>query len=236
MIPPEILDILTRFRQQGYIGAVKTRLDIFGSAVIKGAQYKIEYALLNNFGQYKPKGGKRYNMVMPICLLRGCRVSTAELWQDRKRGRYHLRQVMTGNLPNDFLRLLKGKKQSGDLNLQIYQTFAGRVPWRFCKECNSIALPVPVFVYEGLKKEHRAIEGGGYSIMVKLKPVKLIGKDALPHIEDSGRTGRIRARCPYCGGGQLEHGYGYAAGYGMGQYRFCNTCGRICDFVKRNKK
>lgn len=38
--------------------------------------------------------------------------------------------------------------------------------------------------------------------------------------------------CGVCGGDDLDHGYGFAGGQGLGMYQFCNECYAFLDFVE----
>lgn len=37
---------------------------------------------------------------------------------------------------------------------------------------------------------------------------------------------------PECAGAVVEHGYGYAGGYGLGGYSYCEKCSTIYDFFE----
>lgn len=39
-----------------------------------------------------------------------------------------------------------------------------------------------------------------------------------------------RAACGLCGSDETEGGYGFAGGFGLGAYNFCQACGAILDF------
>lgn len=36
--------------------------------------------------------------------------------------------------------------------------------------------------------------------------------------------------CGLCGGGEIDQGYGFAGGYGLGVYNFCLSCNAVLDF------
>jgi len=36
--------------------------------------------------------------------------------------------------------------------------------------------------------------------------------------------------CGLCGSDEIDPGYGYAGGYGLGGYNFCMACGTVMDF------
>lgn len=38
--------------------------------------------------------------------------------------------------------------------------------------------------------------------------------------------------CGICGGSDLEPGYGFAGGYGLGSYTFCLDCNTVLDFFE----
>lgn len=40
------------------------------------------------------------------------------------------------------------------------------------------------------------------------------------------------AACGLCGGETLIAGYGFAGGYGLGGYQFCEDCGTVLDFCE----
>ena len=242
IIPLEIVDVLDRFQQQGKIGNIKSGLDTFGSVVMQSKR-GLEYALLNNSGQGKHKGGSRHVMLMPVCLIRGKRISVAEVWKDKKYKTVYLKHVKTGRLPEAFIQLLKKKYPDKGLDIQIYKTFSGRVPWFYCKKGNAVALSIPPSVYESVQGKHKGLvvdEENHFRMIVDLKPVKpfSVKKKSINRTinQVKPKIGRaVKGKCPHCGSGQLENGYGYAAGYGMGKYKFCSSCGKVCDFVQKKK-
>jgi hypothetical protein len=51
-----------------------------------------------------------------------------------------------------------------------------------------------------------------------------------PHEHDYDVTTKpVDGKCPHCGSGQLELGFGLAAG-GYGGYEFCLSCNRYCGY------
>lgn len=241
VIPLEIMDMLGIISEKQRCGQVKSGLDIYGSVLIKSRR-GVEYALLNNSGEKKQKGGKRYIRVMPVCIIRGDRVSVAEIWKDQKTKSFHLRKVMTGKLPKTFMAVLKKRFPGEKIDIQIYKTFSGKVPWSFHPRDRAIALKIPYSIYRSLKGRvdtDKMVynEEECYRMIVGLDTAKSFSiKQTVLTDQINKNKAKVaktaRGRCPRCGSTKLENGYGYAAGYGMGKYRFCSKCGAVCDFCR----
>lgn len=87
----------------------------------------------------------------------------------------------------------------------------------YCDECLSL------FRERQILKHYQQNPAPGVHITGKfLKP-----KECPQSIENEAGDGPA---CGLCGGESLMPGYGFAGGYGLGSYQFCEECNTVIDF------